>query len=146
MVAIMCSLRAVTIILLLLGIRGVGIAWALISDWQRFQQLGGVGAPAVRAGVMALLGVMLCWHAWGVWRRQAWAWRRSLPLLISYVVFDNLWWVFFAQSTFDRARLPFIGVTSLLLVGFYTGLWWRLRKLFGETNDQREETSDRKTA
>jgi len=112
----------------LFGGRSLGVAWGTLTDLETYQTVGAVGAPIVRSGCYTILGVALVWITVGLYQRRVRALQAALPLLISYVVFDNLWLVTYAQPEYARVRLPFVAVTSIVFLGFSSGIWFHLRK------------------
>jgi len=91
------------------------------------------GSPTLRIGIHAVFGVAFFALSWGLWRKQQWAFQ-ALPLLAGvYFLFTFLWFANYAQARYDQNRIPFVGVTSALMMGCI--LWLRPRKLFGDIND-----------
>ena len=123
----MWKLRLLVLVCLLIGIRESGIAWMTLTRLNLYQDTGAVGASAVRIVVNAGFGIAFLAIAPGLWWRRRWAYRALPPLVVMLAVFNFLWLASYTQADYDRKRLAFSGVTSVLGVGFIVWLWHRLR-------------------
>lgn len=132
----MWTLRLVVVICLGLALRAMGIAWVTLSDLERYRQLEAAGLPVLRIGINGLLGIVLISTTWGLYRKRSWAFRYFWGIIAASLAVQWLWLAVYAQADFDRGRLAFSAVTSLLLLGLLWWLRWRLRKIFGEPNER----------
>lgn len=124
----MWSLRVCIAICLLLGIRGVGIAWVVLTNLAQYRELNVAGAWPLRVVLYSAWGIWFLWLAWGLQWRHRGAYRALLPSLAVFTTFDVAWFALFAQATYDKRRLPFVVVTSILFMGL---AWWlRIRSQF----------------
>lgn len=57
----------------------------------------------------------------GLARRREWAFRQSAPLLTVYGASQWLWQALFTRADFDRGRLPYLLLISVLLL---IPVWW----------------------
>lgn len=126
----MWSLRLCIAVCLLLGIRGIGTAWAVLATLEQYRTLEVAGPWPLRVILYGAWGIWFFRLAWGLWRRQRWFYHAMLPSLAIFAIVDVSWFALFAQATFDKRRLPFVIVTSALGVGL---AWWlklRIRSQF----------------
>lgn len=126
----MWSLRLCTALCLLLAIRGIGIAWTVLVNLEQYRALDVAGPWPLRVTLYGAWGVWFFQLSWGLWHRWGWAYYSMLPSLAAFAIFDVGWFALFAQAAFDRHRLPFVIVTSILGVGL---AWWlklRIRSQF----------------
>jgi hypothetical protein len=124
--------RIALLVTLFLALRHLGIAWATLENLALYRQLQASGPPAFRIGLNALIGGALLVTFWGLYCKELWAFRRFWGIITASLIFQWVWLAWFAQADFDRGRLAFSAVTSLLLAGFVWWLHWRLRKNFGD--------------
>ena len=131
----MWTLRALIVICLYLGMRGLGIAWTTLSQLELYRASNAAGPPMLRITINAALGASFFALAAKLHRRNRRALHAAPALVIIHVLFAFFWLASYAQAAFDRGRLGFAAVTSALGVGFVLCLWFRLRKKFTETLD-----------
>ena len=130
----MWTLRALILVCLYLGMRGLGIAWTTLSQLELYRASEAAGPPIPRIAINAVLGACFVALVFKLYRRNRRAWRALPTLVIFHALFAYIWLATYAQTQFDRGRLDFAAVTSSLGVGFVLWLWFRLRKKFTDTN------------
>lgn len=101
------------------------MAWAVLAQLPQYQAWDAAGAWWLRVGLNSAWGLAFLVLAWGLWRRRCWAWRGLPWVIIPYGLLSFLWFAVYAQAAYDRARIPSVGVTSMLGVGLT--LWLRTR-------------------
>lgn len=126
----MWSLRLCIGVSLLLGIRGLGIAWTVLANLEQYRALDVAGPWSLRVVLYGAWGFWFLQLAWGLWRHHRWAYRAWFPGIVFFVIFDVGWFAIFARATFDRRRLPFVIVTSAIGVGLAWWLQFRIKPLF----------------
>ena len=143
----MCSLRILIAICLLLGIRGIGVAWTVLTKLDLYRAVHAAGPWWLRVILNAIWGIIFIMLAWGLWRRRWWAYRAFLPALFTYAIFAFFWLALFVQAVYDRQRLASVAVTSAIGLCFALWLTTRVHRFFGDsgngagesrTNGQRE--------
>jgi hypothetical protein len=130
----MWTLRALIVICLYLGVRGLGIAWTTLSQLEMYRASQTAGPPMLRITINAALGASFCALAIKLYRRNQRALHTLPALVMIHALFAFFWLANYAQASFDRGRLGFAAVTSALGVGFVLWLWLRLRKNLRRTS------------
>jgi hypothetical protein len=90
------------------------------------------GAPEVRVLVSLQLVMSLAWAALfasgmiKLWQhRRVWE-IRALKLVAGFFMFSGLHFALFVRSDYDRQRIPFVLLTTFLIVFFIIGaIWYR---------------------
>lgn len=72
--------------------------------------------PIVQAGLAVLWAILFLVALLGLVRGQSYAVGYSAWLMISFIVYSLLRIVFFAQADYDRQRIPFLVVGTILIL------------------------------
>lgn len=124
----MGSFRLSIALCILLGLRGVGIAWTVLATLAQYRALDVAGAWPLRVVLYGAWGVWFWRVAWGLYRRQPWAGRAFVPSVLFWALFEVGWFALYTQATYDQRRLPFVVVTSAMVVGFAWWMRWRFKR------------------
>ena len=128
----MKTLRLLMGLCLLLSIRNLGAAWTILANLGLYREVGAAGIWWLYVPISAGWGMIFLWLAWGLRQRQERAYRALLPLYALYVMLSFGWYAIFARATYDRGRIAFVGVTSILGLGLTIWFRTRIRNLFGD--------------
>ena len=129
----MKSLRLLILICMALGIKNLGAAWTALANRSLYQELETAGDIRLRVLFTGGWGIVFLWLSWRLWRRDFWAHRLVMPLLLMYTVFSFCWFAVFVRAVYDSQRVIFVGVTSGLGLCFSYWLHTRTRTIFGES-------------
>lgn len=126
------TLWALSLLIAALGVATLALALDHLRAAAPYRALGVSYPPLLRAALALGWGGGVLALAIGLARRRRWAWRWALPLLSNYGACGVLWMSVYARSSFDRGRIAFQAVLTLILLALLAWVlrWRRIRAPF----------------
>lgn len=95
--------------------------YQIIFSLRVLQQHGTLGItssvpPALEAGISLIWGVVFVILVLGLLQRRLWAGRWVSWLIVGFISYKVAYIVLFAQADYDRGRVPFLLVTTSLIL------------------------------
>ena len=99
-------------VLLLLTVYHIGL---IVATLQQVTQASPQGWQIVTIGASLLWSGVFMWAAVGLWQQKR-IHRRALMLMIGFVIYNGVRLTIFTQAEYERQRLPFVWVMTILMV------------------------------